>query len=112
MSESELVLSATRNGCRFVSLFKFVLLWLTESAPEKNEVLGHARSICGICFSNPTSETRRTTCYALIVCGPFFSDVNEQEQVIRLMRQTETDDGWPTESVVRELIEEWEIPSS
>ncbi|OAL22880.1 hypothetical protein AYO22_06788 [Fonsecaea multimorphosa] len=67
----------------------------------------HARAVCGICLSNPTSETRRTASYAMHLCCRYITDPNEQEAVVQLLERIETEEAWPTSRVIEALNEEW-----
>ncbi|OIW32928.1 hypothetical protein CONLIGDRAFT_666340 [Coniochaeta ligniaria NRRL 30616] len=73
----------------------------------EKDILAHARVICGICASNKLSEARRIAGHALFACGPFFTDRKEQSLILELLGSAEKENGWPTGTVVRALVEEW-----
>jgi hypothetical protein len=73
----------------------------------EQEVLAHARILCGICVSNKLSEARRIAGHALFASGPFFADRNEQTLILELLRSVEKENGWPTRTVTSALVKEW-----
>jgi hypothetical protein len=56
---------------------------------------------------NKLSEACGIVGHALFACGPFFTDRNEQALVLQLLSSVEKEYGWPTETVVSALVEEW-----
>lgn len=73
------------------------------------EVAHRAHIICGICLSNPTTETRRTACYAMFLCCRYITDPEEQRVILDILRQTEVEDKWPTARISQVLTEEWDM---
>lgn len=79
------------------------------SHPTQVQVAHHAHIICGICLSNPTSETRRTACYAMFLCCRYITNPMEQLAILDMLKQTEIEDQWPTARISQVLKEEWDI---
>lgn len=83
------------------------IVGLRQRRKLEKDILAHARFICGICASNMLSEARRIAGHALFACGPFFTNSNEQTLILELLGSVEKENGWPTGTVVRALVEEW-----
>ncbi|KAL9051293.1 MAG: hypothetical protein Q9162_006098 [Coniocarpon cinnabarinum] len=72
------------------------------------EIEAHARAICGIAASRPENAVRINSVQALFTAGQSLNTVREKRELIRFLREIETDTGWATEYRVRRLYEIWE----
>ena len=74
----------------------------------QREVLHHAREMVGICFGKRADvPARLTLTHAIVACGSWFVEPIEQDLLLDLLREHRTMNGWPTDQVVANLLEDW-----
>ncbi|KAI8276806.1 Transcription activator AMTR1 [Colletotrichum sp. SAR 10_98] len=73
------------------------------------EVLRHGKEICGISLSDPPDAVRIHSVQPLFVAGQSFHERPEQELVLKLLSDIETELGWATNYQVRKLTDEWKV---
>ncbi|KAJ5702035.1 hypothetical protein N7488_009583 [Penicillium malachiteum] len=71
------------------------------------EVIYHAREVCGISLANSTDSFRINSVQALFVAGQVFQERREQDAVLELLSGIERDFGWTTRYHVAKLNDEW-----
>lgn len=83
----------------------------TDTAnPFQNEVLEHARAICGSCKSSPEAVTSLITlCHTIFVWGPLLTNESERKEVLEILSHLESSQRWPTAWIAKALKEEWRI---
>lgn len=75
----------------------------------QREVLRHGKEICGISLSDPPDAVRIHSVQPLFVAGQSFHERLEQELVLKLLSDIETELGWATNYQVRKLTDEWKV---
>ncbi|KAF3806838.1 hypothetical protein GCG54_00007088 [Colletotrichum gloeosporioides] len=75
----------------------------------QREVLRHGKEICGISLSDPPDAVRIHSVQPLFVAGQSFHERPEQELVLKLLSDIETELGWATNYQVRKLTDEWKV---
>ncbi|GFG00887.1 hypothetical protein IFM5058_00212 [Aspergillus udagawae] len=76
----------------------------------EGKVLLHARSLCGICLTDPTNvAVIFTMCHAIFSFSSFINVDEERRLLVRLLRTVERDEGWPTTWIVNALKVDWDV---
>jgi hypothetical protein len=76
----------------------------------EGKVLLHARSLCGICLTDPTNvAVIFTMCHAIFSFSSFIDVDEERRLLVRLLRTVERDEGWPTTWIVNALKVDWDV---
>lgn len=74
----------------------------------RDEVLHHAREMVGVCFGRREDvPARLTLTHAIVACGAWFEGRVEQDLILELLREHDKKNGWPTETVVTDLLVDW-----
>jgi hypothetical protein len=48
-----------------------------------------------------------TLTHAIVACGAWFEGRVEQDLILELLREHDKKNGWPTETVVTDLLVDW-----
>ncbi|KAF2869047.1 hypothetical protein BDV95DRAFT_499199 [Massariosphaeria phaeospora] len=76
-----------------------------------NQILDHARIMCGSCKSAASTVPNLITlCHSVFIWGPILSHPEERIEVIQLLSNLENDHVWPTTWIVNELKSQWAMP--
>ncbi|KIW29810.1 uncharacterized protein PV07_05597 [Cladophialophora immunda] len=72
-----------------------------------DEILLHARAICGIIITNPIAQALIIACHMINVAGAFFTDEQEQHETVRLLEMAQATTGHPSTKAKQKLKEVW-----
>ncbi|KAF2641427.1 hypothetical protein P280DRAFT_398590 [Massarina eburnea CBS 473.64] len=75
-----------------------------------NQILDHARAICGSCKSaSEVVPSLITLCHTMFIWGPLMSDSDEQNELLEILADFEKTQTWPTTWIANALRKEWAI---
>lgn len=74
---------------------------------SREEILIHARAICGIVRTNPNAQALIILCHMVTVSAIFFTDEAEQNEIINLLRMAHDITGHPLQAVEQKLRRGW-----
>ncbi|KAF9880493.1 zn 2cys6 transcription factor [Colletotrichum karsti] len=75
----------------------------------QRDVLRHGKEICGISLADPPDSVRIHSVQPLFVAGQSFHEKPEQQLVLKLLSDIETELGWATHYQIRKLVDEWKV---
>jgi hypothetical protein len=70
------------------------------------DIESHCLEICGIAAGRPSPAARVHIVQPLFLAGQCLEGPRERKAVAQLLRDIETDTGWPTEDLVKKLQQE------
>lgn len=73
----------------------------------REQVLLHARSICGIAVTNPNAQALIVFCHMATISAIFFTEEAEQNETIALLQMAHSVTGHPLHDVQRKLYRAW-----
>jgi len=76
---------------------------------SREEVLIHARAICGIALTNPNAQALIVVCHMVTISAIFFATEAEQNETINLIRMAHTVTGHPLHDVELKLRKAWHL---
>ena len=85
---------------------------LIESLENREEVLLHARAICGIAMTNPNAQALIVVCHMVTISAIFFTEETDQRETMNLLRMAHSVTGHPYEDIERKLRTHWADHSS
>ncbi|RFU31752.1 hypothetical protein B7463_g4580, partial [Scytalidium lignicola] len=107
-------------GSQYLSLARILLVTHDPNIPRvgpahrvamlsvEGEVRTYIRTLCGVALSNPTiSAALMLACMAISLCGDWFTQLKEQEQLYDVLVHTEKLHGWPTAGIQRQMKLSW-----
>ncbi|KAI1364130.1 hypothetical protein F5Y08DRAFT_307565 [Xylaria arbuscula] len=80
---------------------------LTSYRHALAEAEWHAREVCGISLADPTDAVRINSVQALFVAGQVLEAGEEQNTILNLLADIETELGWTTKYHIAKLTEDW-----
>ncbi|KAE8136462.1 hypothetical protein BDV38DRAFT_283949 [Aspergillus pseudotamarii] len=80
---------------------------ILNSIVNREEVLIHARAICGIATTNPNAQALIVVCHMVTVSAVFFTTADERNETIRLIRLAHTLTGHPLRDIEEKLQDAW-----
>jgi hypothetical protein len=80
---------------------------MTESLQDREEVLIHARAICGIAITNRNARALIVICHMVTISAIFFSTEAEQNVAIDLIRLAHRVTGQPLGHIEEKLHDCW-----
>ncbi|OIW30422.1 hypothetical protein CONLIGDRAFT_713069 [Coniochaeta ligniaria NRRL 30616] len=69
----------------------------------------YASILFGVALSSNEAHVRFTACHALCASGPWIKDPHCQRALVRLIRETEEEHGWPWTYIIGELTDDWGV---
>ncbi|KAL2825682.1 hypothetical protein BJY01DRAFT_256201 [Aspergillus pseudoustus] len=78
-----------------------------ESLEDREEVLIHARAICGIAITNPNAQALIVACHMVTISAIFFDTEAERDATIDLLRLAHTVTGHPLTHIEQKLHTCW-----
>jgi len=72
------------------------------------EVAAHFAVLFGMSTCGEEVQGRLGSCHVVSVCAPWITDRKYQEETIRMLRQLERENSWPTRAIALAAMEEWE----
>lgn len=89
---------------------KFAVRNVARLSETDQEILGHARAICGASKSSPeTVPLSITVCHTIFIWGPLVTDLSEREEILQLLIDFERSHIWPTAWIVSAIKNQWEM---
>lgn len=80
---------------------------LIDGLANREEVLLHARAICGIVTTNPNAQALIVMCHMAVVAARFFTEKVEQDETLNLLRTAHAVTGHPYVDIETRLCEYW-----
>ncbi|CEO59586.1 hypothetical protein PMG11_04259 [Penicillium brasilianum] len=105
---ARILLDVHHPQTRKITIGEFGFLRARQQLERK--VLLHARSLCGICLTDPTNVSAIfTMCHAIFTFSSFINIDEERRLLVRVLRTVERDEGWPTTWIVNALKVDWDV---
>lgn len=82
------------------------------SIENKEEILIHARAICGIAKTNPNAQALIVVCHMVTISAVFFSTAAERKETMKLIKLAHTMTGHPLRDVEEKLEDHWKQQST
>lgn len=78
-----------------------------DNFESREEVLVHARAICGLVRTNPNAQTLIVLCHMVTISAIFFTEEAEKNETIDLLRMAHAITGHPLRDVEQKLRRSW-----
>lgn len=78
-----------------------------NSVANREEVLIHARAICGVAITNPNAQALIVVCHMVTISAVFFTTAEERSETIKLIRLAHTVTGHPLRDIEEKLRSCW-----
>ena len=80
---------------------------------NQDQILWHARAICGASKSSPeTVPLSIAVCHTIFIWGPLVSDLSERIEIMQLLIDFEKHHLWPTTWITNILQHQWGLLDS
>ncbi|KAI1079995.1 hypothetical protein F5B20DRAFT_541941 [Whalleya microplaca] len=79
---------------------------------DEQQIIHHARQICGISIADPPDAVRVHSVQPLYVAGQVFHREEDQQMVIRLLADIEKEIGWSTTYYIQKLKDEYQASTT
>ncbi|KAL1870827.1 hypothetical protein VTK73DRAFT_2384 [Phialemonium thermophilum] len=76
---------------------------------SREEILIHARAICGIAITNPNAQALIVVCHIVTVSAVFFTSEAERNETLNLVQLAHKVTGHPKHDVEKKLRKRWEM---
>ena len=73
----------------------------------QDEVVRHFRALVGLCLCSGQVAPRYQVCMGVLACGSWLTDANEQKELLHLLERCDSENAWPTATMINDLKEEW-----
>ena len=73
----------------------------------RDEVVRHFRALVGLCLCSGQVAPRYQVCMGVLACGSWLTDANEQRELLHLLERCDSENAWPTATMINDLKEEW-----
>ena len=76
---------------------------------NREEVLIHARALCGIAMTNPNAQALIVVCHMVLISAIFFKEEGERKETIHMIQMAHSATGHPIHAVEQSLRKGWEM---